>query len=368
MLRIAKAAIPVAKAIPVLTAIPVAKAEIEEKIDLILDQERINRNKSITLKQSATALDRVSLQSGGITIDPKFLIINYPNFVLLIKLFNTLSDESKSYFINHLLKFWDDEKVGSLITETLIKTNNFDRIIPIIAPQFKGKLYFLLFTIDELLTYEYTIFSKTQLKILKYRLSALFSLKSIDYENFSFNTYYRERGIIALSLKRIHTISYRALVKELDEHTNYEINSDIKEIKYKIKLFNFDEIFIEAINKIEKMYSDVSIDEFDNSMALNELRNLLHEIIKLFCEKIKEKTGKEYPNTEKTDIANYRLYMKKHLELDEEHALLNNLVKILNHEGSHSFITERQYFRLTKNITIEIIMLLLYKFEQFSAK
>ena len=57
--------------------------------------------------------------------------------------------------------------------------------------------------------------------------------------------------------------------------------------------------------------------------------------------------------------------MKDKLELNYENKLLDKLIDMINHEGSHALISEREYFRLTKNISIEISLLLLTKLDKF---
>ena len=63
-------------------------------------------------------------------------------------------------------------------------------------------------------------------------------------------------------------------------------------------------------------------------------------------------------------IGNARHYIKKKLFLSvEDHAFSNSFRKVLHSEGGHAFTSNKYYFRLTRNIGIEIALLLISKFE-----
>jgi hypothetical protein len=70
----------------------------------------------------------------------------------------------------------------------------------------------------------------------------------------------------------------------------------------------------------------------------------------------------------KTSIANLRKYMKEHLQLKKENRLINGLVGLINNKGSHALTSEKEYFKLTKNMTIEVALFLLSKLEKFLQK
>ena len=348
---------------------------LKEKIELILENEIIKRrgganikcyrykDNSVTFTRDVFDFEFRLEKNGEIVDNPENYILEYQNLDLLIKLYGSISysEELKIYFINLLMNYWNHQTAGYLTTETLIKLGYLKRIIPYIVPSNIPKLSPIIITIDELLTYEYTIFSKEELKDINKRFSNLthpggFTKKDLD-SNAKLLFY------INLSLLRIHKILYDALARTLTQGTNYEINADRKKIQEKIQLFGFDKILSDALDKIEEIYWSNSTDKFDNSMAIDKLRTFWEKTVESICEKIKEKTKEEFPKTEKTIMGNYRVYMKKHLDLDEENELINKLVDILNHKGSHNFISEREYFRLTKNITIEISLLIFTKLE-----
>lgn len=68
-------------------------------------------------------------------------------------------------------------------------------------------------------------------------------------------------------------------------------------------------------------------------------------------------------------MGNIRAYLKNKFNLtDEENNFLNNFISILHGEGGHSFVSEKEYFRLARNIAIEISLFMLSKYEKVMKK
>lgn len=346
------------------------KEELEEQIDIILEDEIRKRKsnkyvKSYSLKPKTGQRKTITTaevryiedirHNGKIIENPENYAVKYPNLELLLELEDIISHspELRDYFIDYLGGYSGNKDALSLLSEFFIKMNRFDEVNGMI-----GHLYALrqkdlnpIFeTFDDLLMYEYQIFSNEQLKTLRESLK-----------------YIKKFEIVEILLERIHNIRYKSLEKHLHEGTDFQIRLDRDKIKEKIITFGFDPILSEALDKIEDMYWDTTKDDFDNSMAIGQLRTFLQDIIKSICKKIEEKSGEKIPKTSenKSEMGKLRSYMKKHLSLDEEDKLINIIVDIFNQKGSHNFISEREYFRLTKNFTTEITYLLFVKLGKF---
>lgn len=353
--------------------------ELKEKIDIILNNEVSKRKRGKKDKRyfwipepgESKIITRVRdiyrdfNATPDVLLDTKKISLSYPNLELLLKLYGSIqySNELSSFFIGYLYKDIDDEYKGYLVSETLIKLGYMDKITGFIFPLNLSKLLPIFTVLDELLFFEYPLFSREQLDKIKLILQSVVEFKSFVKKEMQVY----EQAIIRGNriIQRIDAIYYDALALSLKEGTNFQINMDQEKIKEKIRIFGFDSILSDALDKIEELYWNTSIDEFDNSMAMDKLRTFWEKTVESICEKIYEKTGESYPKTEDTKIGNFRKYMKKHLQLDKENQLMNKLVDILNDKGSHNFISEREYFRLTKNITIEVAMLLFIKLEKF---
>ena len=59
-----------------------------------------------------------------------------------------------------------------------------------------------------------------------------------------------------------------------------------------------------------------------------------------------------------------RRYLKTKLELsDKDDKLIDAFIDVLHSEGGHSFVSNKEYFRLARNIAIEIALLVLSKYK-----
>lgn len=86
--------------------------------------------------------------------------------------------------------------------------------------------------------------------------------------------------------------------------------------------------------------------------------------------KISEAKNEEIPKLPKhSEIGNARSYVKHNLELtDKDNKFIDSFVEILHNEGGHSFLSEKEYFRLARNMAIEISLFVLSKYEKFNPK
>lgn len=356
--------------------------ELKEQIEIILIDEQskikrknVRKNYSHKIEYiyspiSGRHLHKIDVQYNYINFpeklpDPTKIELNYENLELLMKLFDSIrySNNLSKYFISYLYNIMETRGIGSLASEALIKLGHFDIVIDYIYPSNCSKLYPLFSTLEELLFYEYSLFSKAELTKIKQNVGYIINYKDNLKKEMALDQDMIGKGYKIL--ERINIIFHKALAQSLQEGINFQINIDRTKLKEKIRSFGFDNVLADALDKIEEMYWTTSSDVFDYSMAIDKLRSFWEITVESICKKIKDKTGHSYPTTEKTQIANLRLYIKEQLQLDKEHQLMNKLVDILNDKGSHNLISEREYFRLTKNITIEVAMLLFIKLEQF---
>lgn len=143
---------------------------------------------------------------------------------------------------------------------------------------------------------------------------------------------------------------------------NIEINQDKLLLIELVQKNNFDKTLSEFLTQLNENLI------FESSYALSGLisnfRNFWESFVIALAEKISEKTKIPIPTSEKSKIANCRLYIKKELNLsDNDHTLISRFIDILHSEGGHAFTSTKEYFRLTKNIGIEILLLIVSKFD-----
>jgi len=165
-------------------------------------------------------------------------------------------------------------------------------------------------------------------------------------------------------LKRISKVKYENLRKVI-KSINIEINVDKRSIVEKVNNLGFKEEYGKLLDEIDEyLYKDTS--SFVISGMIGNLRSFMEGIFRDVGSRIATKLEIEIPKLkDRSEMGNIRSFIKEKLDLHEnEDKFINYFIKILHNEGGHSFTTEKEYFRLSRNIAIEIALLLLSKFEK----
>ena len=67
----------------------------------------------------------------------------------------------------------------------------------------------------------------------------------------------------------------------------------------------------------------------------------------------------------RSELGNIRGYLKTKLDLSSnDDTFIDSFVDILHSKGGHAFMSEKEYFRLARNIAIEIMFFILSKYEK----
>lgn len=189
-----------------------------------------------------------------------------------------------------------------------------------------------------------------------------------DY-SYRYNIHYLEIASSDL-IKKI--INHR--FNELSENLiwiNIEINKDKEEVKEIINYFWFDDKYNEFLTTLDKHFYSENKDSIEMAWLIWTFRQFNSDIIiDIASEVAKIELLEDIPkidwskSTSKIWIA--WDYLKERFQLTKnEEKFLEYFTKILHEEWWHAFLSSIEYFRLTKNITIEIILLLLYKLKDF---
>lgn len=373
------------------------KKKLEDKLILILNDEFLKTEKEdITrqyIRKQVTDTDYSLKQSTAISVldlltdslekrdNPAFLVkhpeqyeLDFHNLDLLLKLYQTISydENNKKFFIDFLktqcLPGHQFSPMAYLAFEFLYRIQGLQEAIEFLndcSSEPWGELWTdskILSVLSEIVEYEYPNFSTEDLNLIGEAIRKVQQLLSK-----------REVGIrvrICRGIEeKIHNIKYMHLEAELGEGINLQINQDREKVKEFITDFGLSSELNMALEKIDEYYWRPTSDEFDYSAAIGKLREFLSKLIEEICGKIQEVTQDYYKEYEgKTPIAKQRKYIKKHLKLEKENKLLDGLVDVINSTGSHHLISEKEYFRLTKNMTIEISLLLFTKLNKFLIK
>lgn len=341
--------------------------ELNEKIDRVFNHEASNvirDGQTYRFIETGEGVQGITLGyiSPLIEKEPEKHIIDFPAMETLKKLYLSIEHSLplKRCFVEELIRRLHSNQEGSYLDvlpfATLIYTNNKDEALTSLTLIKSGiKLFCLLCFIKIFLRCNYHYLNNQQLKFLRDYFSKIeFNIDAVDIE-------------INHILQQIDKILFDNLNKEL-EGINFEINQDKEKVIDKAKYYGFDKKIVEALKEIDDfIYLENS--KIITSGIVSDFREMFATLVENICNKIKEITKEEYPSEVKTKIGNLRIYLKKHLQLsDKEHSFINRFVDLLQQEGGHSFMSEKEYFRLARNIFITIAYFLLSKLDKFIAK
>lgn len=160
-------------------------------------------------------------------------------------------------------------------------------------------------------------------------------------------------------------MNYNRLIDELKD-SNEEINIHKEQVIELISRYGFPQDMERFLLEIDEL-PDLSKWQSVNSGMIGNLRSFFEALVRSIADKISTKTGVECPKPQgnETEIGIKRKYIKEQLELSgADNKLIDSFVTILHKEGGHTFISERKYFVMTKNIGIEIAYFLLSVYEE----
>jgi hypothetical protein len=175
------------------------------------------------------------------------------------------------------------------------------------------------------------------------------------------NPYGSSYGILIKNLQfALANLGYDE-VKESISGINIEINRDKEKL-----------IAIFSTNFFDKKYEYLlqEIDDYINTNStivtsgmVGNMRSFMEDLVTDLAGKIAANNNEEIPKTkDMSAIGCNRHYLKIKLGLSEnDHKLIDKYIGVLHTEGGHSFTSNVEYFRLAKNIGIEISLFLLSK-------
>lgn len=294
--------------------------------------------------------------------------IEYKNANMLLDLFATLKEKEEKdelvYVVAEKMREEEDcflSRNGKLICEygssalafyTLVRIGFVKEAVEYSQRKIQNGNCFLLFSLlSDLLSEDYNYFS-----VEEYNSLMQFS-DNIDREK-SHNDLINLTDLI---LNKMTDIGCRMIQEEI-RGINIEINRDKESVVQKIAILGMGDEYEQFLNDLDFYISSSS--GLVASGMIGNFRNFWEKIIIELSKKIYGITKGDLPQKLASPIANARLYIKEQLELsDSDNSLINHYVSILHAEGGHAFTSNVEYFRLSRNIGIEILLLLLTKTE-----
>jgi hypothetical protein len=155
------------------------------------------------------------------------------------------------------------------------------------------------------------------------------------------------------------------LLKTQIRKVNVEINQDKKTVAEKINVLGLSGNYNELLSCIDNfILTDTS--KVVNAGMISALRTFMADLLKDVANRIAHSESTGIPKIEgRGEMGNIRSYLKDKLDLsDADDRFINSFIDILHAEGGHAFLSEKEYFRLSRNIAIEISLFVLSKYEK----
>jgi hypothetical protein len=290
---------------------------------------------------------------------------NYPNAETLVDIFLALGTDSKlqSFFLNSaktaIIKSPEFESSidrqamyvsnSAICFYALLKLGYINESIESLQKRAKTRnIIYLL--ISNLISQN--LFNFNQLKIISDIIST-----DTDFQQKSSQSYGSKLQT------RIIKSRFEILTKQVRK-INVEINQDKKAVSEKITNLGLNSNYNRLMDVMESFIQTGS-SEVVNAGMISNLRTFMADLLKDIAHKIAQMKNEEIPNIRESEMGNIRSYLKNKLELgDNEDKFIDSFVSILHKEGGHSFMSETEYFRLSRNIAIELALFLLTKYEK----
>lgn len=276
-------------------------------------------------------------------------IIRSPNSDLLLKLHSSLNSQDKSsmgsYLIRHLRKDSEFTDAAYLVIFALFRIGRLIDGLNMARRSLKGDTNHsysnLLGMLAKIVRWEYSFIAQDTYDRIK------LVLQGDDEYNFQL-------------LEKINSAELKILESQLDD-VNPEINQDRDKV-----ISVWDQRFpgsaiSKLINEIEEHFKNAEFDQNRFATCIGRIRVLIVEVTKAIAQEISGRAGdrKIKSSTDEHAVFDY-LESKKFIDKDEWN-MLRSLYSLASDAGSHALSSKREYARLIKNMTYEMVLLLLSK-------
>jgi hypothetical protein len=336
--------------------------ELQNNIDIVLDEEK--RAYAARGRGSgglgSLNIDLQSVPNNGWTTEgeiPQLLfeksdpnIISSPNATVLLKLYSSLDEESKNYFVLHL-------------TTHLRKDSPYASIAYFI--------FFVLYRLEktvQALEYARKVLAGDSVYGYSNLLGVLSMIVSREYLHIDKKTYGGVKLVLQGNAENNFQLKEKinlALLKHLDRDlsdVNPEINAD------KEKLLTLWERRFGAgpvanqIKEIDELFNEGEFSQTKYATCISRVRVLIVEIMKHIAEAISLKRQDGKFNVSSGEHATFNYLRDCKFLSDDEWSMIRALYGLASDQGAHQIVALREYARITKNMAYEIALLALTKF------
>jgi len=358
-----------------------SKEQLIVRIETIFDKEKKDQRNNnfqpeiyLGIHHGPKTMSR-ALPEGEINKDVPNTYLIYENLELLIKLYLKISSnkELKKSFICKVLTYFElyntiicgfnKKTVADLAFYFLFKIRRLDLAEKVVVSGTNNTLDDIYKTIQRLLIYEHYLMTEEDLKIIKRIINAILIFKPKNVGRFEYS---RQIDMKRFMEDLINDLDVYRLKKELSDDFNYQINQDKEKVQKLILDYGFDSNAAKALSEIDESYYDYSEENFNLRNNISLLKEIFDNITDSVLEKLKlitdkkpvKKNDKEGPTERK-----HRFICEELLFTEGEKKTMSSINKMLNEE-KHSLISKKEKFRITRNFTIEFLLLLFSKLNQ----
>ncbi len=337
--------------------------ELHKKINIILDEE-IRSYSAKGRRSGSLGSMNIGLQSmpnnGWTTVGniPQLIfdesdagVISSPNAILLLKLYSSLDNKNKKDFISYL-------------------TTNLQKDSPYVSVAYF--VFFVLYRTGEVVNA--LRFAKGSLSGDSFHgysnlLGILSMIVSREYLEIDPKTYEEMKLLLVDDteynfqlVEKINLALFKHLDRDLND-INPEINTDRDKILdiWGLKFKNSE--VPKLVQEIEDYFREGEFTKTKFATSIGRIRVLLVEVSKqLALETAKTNSDDSIDeNSDEHHIFDY-LKNKKVISINEWN-LLRSLYALSSNDGAHSMTSNREYARLIKNMSYELILLFLSKYK-----
>lgn len=338
------------------------REDLKNDIDIIFEKEilclennttpwNIKNDAEINVLEYEHSDTLISIYSGLPTKELKKDFVEY-----LIQRFRTDKEIVKFSSFNYDIDVHSFSSIIALMFFTLLRLNFIQELKEELTKKagFQGTEYFnvnitLLSFLNDLLITKKKYFGMDFIPDMLNFVKSMIS----TYGDYDYNLIQNVRKLLA-----------ETGYAEVRQHTlgvNIEINRDKEKLIGIFSNNGFSSDYEKYLQEIDE-FIDTNNSAFMSGVA-STLRSFMQNLLTDLSNRIATNLNEEIPAVEgRTEMGNFRYYLQKRLGLtDKDNILINKYIDVLNAKDSHVFTSTIEYFRLSKNIGIEISLFLLSK-------
>lgn len=362
--------------------------QIRKKIKIIFENERDESTIGYTPKKGVE--DIIKFKGKHLIEDPERFKFKAPNVDLLKSLVNRLNTQKeRKCFWSELRHTFSPSShyrdLAPLSFEVMFRMNKIKEAIKLLKKEFRVNRSHLnlLYRLIEDFRFEYNVFDQGLLDAIKtwagtflqrtnMRVLRALVLKISGYDSFTEDQLSKPcilEEYVSDIIRLINEIEHSRLKGELLEDVNWEINQDVNKVEEKISLFGLSKELSDGIREIEKEYRQAG-SAFDFKTCVDHSRSFLENLNKEIVPKIESKCGIKFSGniTKAKDVIDY--FGKKDVDflMEKEQNLCRDVYGLASDVGVHSLVSKREYARISKNIIVELALLILDRLEKYLSK